>query len=116
MEQSKEFVVLDTNIILLDHTNILKYPNSIVVLPGTVIREIDTFKSIMGELGFQARAFTRLLNGAEFDVTQQFIYGIDYTVASFSLGLSEIRIISRVKQLDVTNDERIIDVAHSLYR
>ena len=116
MEQSKEFVVLDTNIILLDHTNILKYPNSIVVLPGTVIREIDTFKSIMGELGFQARAFTRLLNGAEFDVTQQVIYGIDYTVASFSLGLSEVRIISRVKQLDVTNDERIIDVAHSLYR
>lgn len=116
MAEQTKFVVLDTNIVLLDHTNILKYPDSVVVLPGTVIRELDTFKSVQGELGYQARAFTRLLNGAEFNVYQRLIYGIDHTVATFRIENSDIAIISRTYPDNATNDELIIDVAHSLTR
>lgn len=117
MAEQTKFVVLDTNIVLLDYTNILKYPDSIVVLPGTVIRELDSFKSVLGELGYQARAFTRLLNGAEFNVNRQLIYGTEYTIATFRIENSDIAIISRTIPLaDTINDDLIIDVAHALTR
>lgn len=58
--------VLDTNIILLSAENLftLSKDGSIIVLPETVIDEIDSKKSVIGEIGFQAREFGRLLSRA----------------------------------------------------
>jgi predicted ribonuclease YlaK len=57
------YSILDTNIILLDVQNIitLGQPGTTVVLSETVVNEIDSKKSVQGELGFQARSFGRLI-------------------------------------------------------
>ena len=61
-----EYLVLDTNILLLDANNLLTLgsPNTTIVLPETVIDELDSKKSVQGELGYQARQFGRLLTSA----------------------------------------------------
>jgi len=59
-----EYIVLDTNIILLDANNILNIgdSNTEIVLPATVIDEVDSKKSGFTEIAFQAREFGRLLS------------------------------------------------------
>jgi len=58
--------ILDTNILLLDAHNIFLYgrDSSIVVLPETVLDEIDSKKSGTSEIAYQAREFGRLLTKA----------------------------------------------------
>lgn len=62
-------IVVDTNIILLSANNLISVPQSFncteVILPETVIDEIDGKKSGHSELAFQAREFGRLLSKAE---------------------------------------------------
>ena len=57
------YKVLDTNIVLLDanHVLTLGHDGSTVVLPQTVVNELDSKKSVPGELGYQVRAFGRLI-------------------------------------------------------
>lgn len=60
-----KYKVLDTNIILLDAKNLLLLgKDAVVILPETVIDELDSKKSLMNELGYQAREFGRLLTKA----------------------------------------------------
>jgi len=50
--------VLDTNIILNDHENVELLSNkseNLIVIPETVLDEIDTKKSGFDEINFQAR-------------------------------------------------------------
>jgi PhoH-like ATPase len=54
--------VLDTNIILNDHRNILAFSNNIVVIPNIVTSEIDHKKSLGDELGYHARRFSDSLD------------------------------------------------------
>ena len=62
------YIVLDTNILLLDAHNLVNIardrgiPN--VILPETVLDEIDSKKSGTTELAYQARSFARLLSKA----------------------------------------------------
>lgn len=57
------YIVLDTNIVLLDHLNVttLGSDGSTIVLPSTVVQETDAKKSVPGELGYQARSFGRMV-------------------------------------------------------
>lgn len=60
------YLVLDTNVILLDAYNLINIakhsnPQPIVVLPETVLDEIDSKKSGHTEVAYQARLFARLL-------------------------------------------------------
>lgn len=60
------YIVLDTNVILLDAYNLINIakhsnPQPIVVLPETVLDEIDSKKSGHTEVAYQARLFARLL-------------------------------------------------------
>lgn len=60
--------VLDTNIILNDAHNlegISQVGSNLVVLPETVIDEIDTKKTGFDEINFQAREFARMLSNAQ---------------------------------------------------
>ena len=60
--------VLDTNILLEDATNIFKLSDdskNLIVLPETVLDEIDTKKSGFDEINFQAREFARLLENSQ---------------------------------------------------
>ena len=63
------YLVLDTNILLLDAYNVVNIAKkqpvpTTIVLPETVLDEIDSKKSGTSEIAYQARQFTRLLSKA----------------------------------------------------
>jgi PhoH-like ATPase len=63
-------LILDTNIILLDANSIFTvaadYPDYNICLPETVIEELDSKKTVVGEIGYQARSFGRMIaNGTK---------------------------------------------------
>jgi Predicted ATPase related to phosphate starvation-inducible protein PhoH len=58
---SKVFV-LDTNVILHDHSCIRHFQDNDVVLPITVLEELDKFKKGNDEINYNAREFTRELD------------------------------------------------------
>ncbi len=55
--------ILDTNVLLHDPHSILKFKDNHVLIPIEVIEEIDRFKRESSELGQNARAVSRLLDG-----------------------------------------------------
>lgn len=62
-----KYLLLDTNILLLDANNIVNLgnPDTIIVIPETVMEEMDSKKSGLNELAYQARSFGRILAKAE---------------------------------------------------
>lgn len=60
-KKSKIFVI-DTNVILHDHTCIYKFEDNDIVLPITVLEELDKFKRGNDLINFQAREFVRKLD------------------------------------------------------
>ncbi len=60
-KKSKIFI-LDTNVILHDHTCIYQFQDNDIILPITVLEELDKFKRGNDLINFQAREFTRLLD------------------------------------------------------
>jgi PhoH-like ATPase len=59
---SKLFV-LDTNVILHDHTCIYQFKDNDIIIPLTVLEELDKFKRGNDPINFQAREFVRILDG-----------------------------------------------------
>lgn len=53
---------MDTNVILHDHTCIYQFQDNDIILPITVLEELDKFKRGNDLINFQAREFTRLLD------------------------------------------------------
>ena len=54
--------VLDTNVLLYDPQAIFKFEENCLIIPITVIEEIDRFKKDMNETGRNARQFSRILD------------------------------------------------------
>ncbi|MFV0291646.1 MAG: PhoH family protein [Mangrovibacterium sp.] len=54
--------VLDTNVILHDHNCIYQFQDNDVIIPITVLEELDNFKKGNELINFQAREFTRKLD------------------------------------------------------
>lgn len=109
--------VLDTNIILGDAQQILSIGESgknLIVLPETVIDELDAKKSGLGEINFQAREFGRILGDAEVISTS-----IESGSTRMRISVKDIviDIISfdsyNIENADksVINDRKIIEVA-----
>ena len=68
MSKFDKIYAIDTNIILSDYTNIYKLSQdskNLVVIPETVLDEIDAKKSGLEDINFQARSFARLLTNLE---------------------------------------------------
>lgn len=59
---TKKTLVIDTNILLHDPTAINKFPDSFIVIPVTVLEELDTMKRLPNELGKNSRAVFRYLD------------------------------------------------------
>lgn len=59
---AKKLFVLDTNVILHDSSCILQFQEHDVVLPITVLEELDKFKKGHEALNFHAREFVRMLD------------------------------------------------------
>jgi PhoH-like ATPase len=54
--------ILDTNVLLFDSQAIHKFGNNQVVIPITVIEELDRFKKDLNENGRNARQFSRMMD------------------------------------------------------
>ncbi len=59
--QKKTFI-LDTNVILFDPQALFKFGENEVIIPITVVEEIDRFKKDMNENGRNARQFSRMMD------------------------------------------------------
>jgi PhoH-like ATPase len=116
-EYDKVFA-LDTNIILDNASNLIRLSqngNNLIVLPETVLDEIDSKKSGFAEINFQAREFGRFLQDAE--IISKTIEG-NITIIETSVGDCTIYIISKEKynaDSDVTsgsikNDRKILEI------
>jgi PhoH-like ATPase len=121
-----KYLVLDTNILLLDANNLVsianEHPNTIIVLPETVLDEVDAKKSGHSELAYQARSVGRLLNSAAFIET---VTKDQLTVNRLRLNNIEIHIVSTTYPAmettapNIVNDRKILHVAkayHNLYK
>ena len=111
------YLCLDTNIPLLDANNIIalgSQPDTVIVLPETVLDEIDSKKSGLGELAYQARSFGRLIakcGTPERDLKDNMI------ISKFNADGVAIWIVSLIKYpnfkdvaKNVLNDRKIIEV------
>ena len=58
----KKVFILDTNILLSDPTSVFKFDDNDVVIPISVIEEIDNFKKDQSETGRNAREISRILD------------------------------------------------------
>ena len=66
--QYDKYYVVDTNIILQDAHSLITLSDSsqnLVIIPETVLDELDAKKSGFDEINYQAREFARLLSDAE---------------------------------------------------
>jgi PhoH-like ATPase len=83
-EVKRRRIVLDTNVILFDSQAILKFKNSDVHIPISVIEEVDRFKRDQGENGRNARQFSRFIDvlrskgsltqGVQIDNSESLVY------------------------------------------
>lgn len=114
------YLVIDTNIPLLDANNIIELGQggAIVCIPETVIDELDSKKTGLNELAYQARSFGRLIaNAAPLgrDIRDNLI------ITKFNVEGSQVWIIALKKYPNfsdvapnILNDRKIIEVALQL--
>jgi len=111
------YVILDTNILLLDSNNLFEFGDAIVVLPETVLAELDSKKSGFDEINFQARACGRLLASAVVDNIET---DEDCVFTRLVIGNTNILVVSIADYYDADadtsskNDQRILYVANEL--
>ncbi len=118
MSFSKYFII-DTNIILEDATNLFKLSQNginLVILPETVLDEIDSKKSGFDEINFQAREFARILENATVistkivDNHKIISMGMDKTVIDV-ISKEQYDVKSNNMALNIFNDRKIIELA-----
>ena len=118
MSHFKKIYAIDTNIILNDAYNIFKLSQNgenLIVIPETVLDEVDSKKSGLEEINFQAREFGRLLYEAKITKTERLGSMI---IVHTNVQDCEIRIISKeLYEADslsvasnIRNDRKILEI------
>ncbi len=107
-------LVLDTNILLLDHQNLLTLgKDTSICIPSVVLHEMDSKKTLMNELGYQARSFGKLLAKAEVIVIDR---RGDAVITTLHLDGVKIK-VTRLVEYDIEpdghsdNDQKIVATA-----
>ncbi len=59
----KKTFVIDTNVLLHDPQALFRFEDNDLVIPMTVIEELDRFKKELSETGRNARQFSRIIDG-----------------------------------------------------
>jgi len=67
MSKNKKIFVLDTNVILHDSSCIYQFEKNEVIVPVTVLEELDNFKKGSEILNYHAREFVRILDSLSAD-------------------------------------------------
>lgn len=113
--------ILDTNIILLDAYNIvtLGQDGGVIIIPETVVDEIDSKKSGHSEVAFQAREFSRLLSKANlvFKGQKGPKYITQYELDGASIAIIALQYYPAFEEAEpnIVRDRRIIYAA-TLYK
>lgn len=109
------YKILDTNILLLDAYNLITLgrDGSIIVLPETVLDELDSKKSLLNELGYQAREVGRLLTRAT-KVSTNKTDGL--AITKLQLNDTNIEVVSADNyNIELTIDSKIINDRKIIY-
>jgi PhoH-like ATPase len=117
MNPSKIYVV-DTNVILQNMQNLFRLSDdnqNIVVIPETVLLEMEDKKKLFNDIGFQSREFARFLAKSK---VKEIDHNDGFQVLKLEDTNIQIHIISKEKyeaemtaNLAESNDKRIIEVA-----
>lgn len=114
-------LVLDSNIVLLDATNILTLgKDAIVVLPEIVLKEVDNKKTGFNELAYQARQMGRILATFDVEHTSNHPSGLTITTLHNAANKVTVEVVSldRYKDIDPkdsgANDQKIIQIAQKM--
>lgn len=117
-----KYYILDTNILLEDATNIFKLSEegkNLIILPETVLDEIDSKKSGFEEINFQAREFARILENAKIEKSKQ----VDgHKLVQLKVSEPHVTIVDIISKDDYTtnpksiplniyNDRKILEIA-----
>lgn len=115
MEKKKSKVfVLDTNVLLHDCQALFKFPRHEVVIPVTVVEELDKMKRLPNELGKNAREVFRLLDSLTTIGRGNVHSGVvleNGTKVRISLEMAELE----PPLMSDLNDNKIIATAYSLH-
>jgi len=115
----KKIYVVDTNVILQNMQNLFNisdHGTNIVVVPETVLIELEDKKKLFNELGYQSRQFARFLAKTKI---KEIDYKKEFKVVKLYDENIELHIIAKDKyesemlehNLAESNDKRIIEVA-----
>jgi len=118
----EKYYVLDTNILLEDANNIFKLSQegqNLIILPETVLDEIDSKKSGFDEINFQAREFARILENSKIIKT---IKNGNFKIVRVEIETNEKTIIDIISKeeydvntknvsVHIINDRKILEVA-----
>ena len=114
------YKVLDTNILLLDANNVhtLCGKDTIIVLPETVLDEVDAKKSGFGELAYQARSLGRLLTAGKIVAKRKLN---DLIISEMKVEGKDVWVVASTNYPDMSredpkiiNDRKIIEIAIQL--
>lgn len=113
-----EFFILDTNVLLRGSDVIEKHNHGVVVLPMTVVGELNSFKDYNGELGCNARRVIRFLDklcksGGLHSNTDKNVTQLD--AGSVAVYIEEEARLGSVFDMSKP-DDRIISVAYDIRR
>lgn len=111
----KKIFIIDTNVILHDYRCIHNFEDNDIIIPITVLEEIDGFKRGHGQIHFNAREFIRILDELPGEVLVN-------SGASLGKKRGKIKIMTnhqlepKVKQIfsETKSDHRILSVAYYL--
>ena len=116
VKDSTKYLVLDTNIVLLDADNIktIGNPGDVIVLPETAVDEIDSKKEGHTEIAFESREFGRtMVKAAKTNIIRK----DNAIIVEFDVDGTVLWIVSLNKYPDysdvptkVRNDRRIIEI------
>ena len=120
----EKYYVVDTNIILQDAHAIMQLSDNsqnLIILPETVLDELDSKKSGLEEINYQAREFGRLLGDADL-ISMNTVSG-DYKITQLKINKGynvRVDIISKDKYksettkviaINIINDRKILEIA-----
>ncbi|QWV95554.1 PhoH family protein [Geomonas oryzisoli] len=111
----KKIYVLDTNVLLYDPQALTKFEDNSIIIPITVIEEIDRFKKDMNETGRNARQVSRLMDA--FRKEGSLSQGLDLeSGGTLKIEIYEEKVMKRLppELREERGDNRILAVAVDL--
>jgi len=113
VKKQKKIFVLDTSVILYNHNAINSFEDNDVIIPITVLEELDNFKKGNDIINFEAREFIRIMDKLSEEHTLQDWIQLDHPGAGkFKVAMDEFSNIDAQKIFGENKpDHRILNTA-----